>query len=619
KQAEAEARQSDEWFQAVFEQAGIGMALRGVDPRNPRWLRVNQKLCDILGYTREELLQLTSVDVTPPDERDVAIGYNEKLLRGEFTSFSREKRYLRKDGRIVWANITLTPVPGPDGRPSHLISVIEDVSERKRAEAERAQLAAIVESSQDAIVGRTLDGTITSWNAGAERIFGYTRLEALGRHITMLIPPERRGVFDVNQKLLEEGRGRPPFESIQLTKDGRRIPVSVSVSPIRDAQGQVMGVSIIVNDISERKRAEAERAQLAAIVESSQDAIISRGLDGTILSWNTGAERLYGYTAAEAIGRDLRLVPPDRRREVADIRDLIRLGKSVPNHETVRIAKDGRRIDISHSASPLRDNSGNIIGMAVIAHDITARVEAEKQFRLSAAVFESTQEGILVTDAANRIVLVNPAFTRITGYTPDEVIGKSPNTLSSGMHDEAFYKAMWASINDTGRWQGEVWDRRKNGEMYCEWLSISTVKNAQGKTLYHAAIFSDITKQKQGEQNRANLAAIVENSGDAIISRGLDRRISTWNAAAERMFGYTAAEVIGQPTALLIPPEYEAQAAKKQASHDYSCPIPAYDSIRLTKDGRRIYVSIAQSPIKDSNGKLTGVSIAFRDISERKR
>ncbi len=134
KQAEAAVRESEERFRAAFEQAAVGMALRGVDPRNPRWLSVNQKLCDILGYTREELLQLTSIDIIPPEERDVAIDYNERLLRGEITSYSREKRYVRKDGRIIWANTTLSAVCGPDGRPTYAISVIQDITERKQAE-----------------------------------------------------------------------------------------------------------------------------------------------------------------------------------------------------------------------------------------------------------------------------------------------------------------------------------------------------------------------------------------------------------------------------------------------------------------------------------------------------
>jgi len=143
KRAEASLAESEERFRAAFEQAGVGMALRGIEPRESRWLRVNQKLCDILGYTQEELLQLTSVDITPPEDRDLAIDYNEKLLKGEITSYSREKRYQRKDGRIIWASITLTAVSGPDGRRSHVISVIQDVTDRREAEEKVKRLSRV--------------------------------------------------------------------------------------------------------------------------------------------------------------------------------------------------------------------------------------------------------------------------------------------------------------------------------------------------------------------------------------------------------------------------------------------------------------------------------------------
>ncbi|MBI2509830.1 MAG: PAS domain S-box protein, partial [Betaproteobacteria bacterium] len=143
KRAEAAMRDSEERFRAAFEQAGVGMALRGIEPRQSRWLRVNQKLCDILGYTQEELLQLTSVDITPPEDRDLAIDYNEKLLKGEITSYSREKRYMRRDGRIIWANITLTAVSGPDGKRSHVISVIEDITDRKEAREKIVRLSRV--------------------------------------------------------------------------------------------------------------------------------------------------------------------------------------------------------------------------------------------------------------------------------------------------------------------------------------------------------------------------------------------------------------------------------------------------------------------------------------------
>ena len=133
--AERELKDSEERFRAAFEQAAVGMALRAIDPRRPRWLRVNQKLCEIFGYTSEEMLQLTSLDVTPPEDRDTGIEYNERVLRGELSSYTREKRYVRKNGEVFWANLSLSAVRGQDGGPTHAISAIQDITERKLADA----------------------------------------------------------------------------------------------------------------------------------------------------------------------------------------------------------------------------------------------------------------------------------------------------------------------------------------------------------------------------------------------------------------------------------------------------------------------------------------------------
>lgn len=151
RQAQNELKTSEERFRAVFEQAAVGMALRSIDPQQPHWLRVNQKLCDMLGYTREELLQLTSIDITFPADRGESVDYNRKLQNGELTSYSREKRYMRKNGSVMWASISLTAVHGPDGVFSHVISVIQDITARKQSETALAESERFAKSTIDAL------------------------------------------------------------------------------------------------------------------------------------------------------------------------------------------------------------------------------------------------------------------------------------------------------------------------------------------------------------------------------------------------------------------------------------------------------------------------------------
>jgi two-component system cell cycle sensor histidine kinase/response regulator CckA len=248
-----------------------------------------------------------------------------------------------------------------------------------------ARLAAIVESSDDAIVSKALDGTILTWNRSAERIFGYSAAEMVGSSVYILIPPE---LHEDERKILARiGRGEyvPPFETIRRRKDGTLFPVDLSISPMRDATGKIVGASSITRDISERKQAVETAARLAAIVESSDDAIVSKSLDGMVLTWNAAAERMYGYTAPEIIGHSIYvLIPGELQPDEQRILDGVRRGEYVAHYETVRRRRDGSHIEISLSLSPIRDASGTIIGASSIQRDITDRKQGEETLRQAA-------------------------------------------------------------------------------------------------------------------------------------------------------------------------------------------------------------------------------------------
>ncbi len=491
----SERKALERQFEDTFEQAAVGIAHIGLDEET---LRVNRKFCDITGYAAGELVgKPISFLSFAADHRSGASG-RKALLEGRLGSHSNEKRYVRKDGSVIWVNRTESLARDETGTAAYFIRVIEDISERKQAEAARTQLAAIVENSNDAMISRTVDGTIFTWNKGAEQLFGYTAQEMIGANTMALMPPDRVAEAIHNRDYLQQGNALSGYETVRVTKDGRRLAVSVNSSPIKDAAGNVTSVASVFHDITARKQADEIRARLAAIVDGSNDAIISRSLDLKVMSWNAAAERLFGYSAAEAIGQDIYalIVPPDRDAEAEGNRAQLTQEHAVLDFETVRRTKDGRLIDVSLSQSPIIDEHGAMTGVALI--------------------------------------------------------------------------------------------------------------------------FRDIRERKQVETARVQLAAIVENSNDAIFSRTLDGTILSWNPGAEKMLGYTAAEVIGKSVAITLPPNRPPNLAQNNEALIRGEMI-ARESNRMTKDGRVIDVMTSHSPIRDAVGNIVGASMILQDITALKQ
>jgi len=243
-----------------------------------------------------------------------------------------------------------------------------------------ALFRAIVESADDAITSTDLQETITSWNPAAERLYGYLAGEVIGKSNRIIIPADRQTEEDDVVRRLRRGEGIQHLETARVHKNGSRIEVVITASAIRGRGGAVVGISKIARDISRRKESERNGARLAAIVESSDDAIVSKDLNGLITTWNPAAERMFGYTAEEAVGQSIRLIiPASHENEENDILERIRRGERVQHFETVRCRKDGSCVPISVTVSPIRNRDGVITGASKIVRDITDRKLAEAE------------------------------------------------------------------------------------------------------------------------------------------------------------------------------------------------------------------------------------------------
>ena len=335
----------------------------------------------LLGYTSGEIIghPITQIfsnkdasDVIPPGQKD------QKELNPRFETIASTKL----NGSIL-VSLKNSFIKNGNGAITGFSHSLEYIPAENILAEKEAIMDAIVKSSDDGIISKTLEGIITSWNPAATRMFGYLEKEAVGKHISMIIPPDRLQEEDFIIRKISSGQKTDHFETIRVAKDGTEKNIELSISPIKAKSGQVIGISEVLRDISFKKDIDEKRATLAAIIDSSDDAIISKTINGIITSWNHAATKMFGYSEEEAIGKHISIIiPPERLDEETLIIENIRKGIKVDHFETERISKDGTKKNISVTVSPIKNNKGIIIGASKTARDISDKLEAEKQREL---------------------------------------------------------------------------------------------------------------------------------------------------------------------------------------------------------------------------------------------
>ena len=295
-------RESEERFRSVFQEARIGMAIVSLEGR---FLGVNRAFCEFIGYSEEELLRKDVESITYSEDLPRTIEIRTVVAQGKQLPI-HEKRYVHKDGQVRWGEVAASVVHGVDGQPKYFLAQVLDIADRKRSQEARLRFAALVESSDDAIIGKTIGGIITTWNKGAEQLYGYQAEEVIGIPISLLAPPEFSGDFHEIRAKLWRGETVKNYETVRQRKDGVRINVSLTVSPVKDLEGRVVGSSAIAHDISERKRQEAalreseERFRLMA--DSAPALIWMTGTDKLCTFFNQGWLRFTGRSMEQELG-----------------------------------------------------------------------------------------------------------------------------------------------------------------------------------------------------------------------------------------------------------------------------------------------------------------------------
>jgi diguanylate cyclase (GGDEF)-like protein/PAS domain S-box-containing protein len=361
-------------------------------------------------------------------------------------------------------------------------------------------------------------------------------------------------------------------------------------------------------------------------VECSEDAIIGKTTDGVVTSWNRAAEKMYGYAGTEAIGRDLCfLVPSERQGEVQAIMERIRTGQPVECLETQRVTKAGHVLDVSMSVSPIKDKIGRIIGSSTIARDITLRKRSDEQLKLQSAALEAAAHAIVITDCDGRIVWLNKAFTALTGYSKKEVLGKNPRLLKSGDHSETYYTKLWSTISLGKVWQGELVNKRKDGTIYTEEMTITPVSQGVGHAAHthFVAIRQDVTKRKLLEervQNSENkYRALFEQSADANWLMD-EKGFLDCNSAALQMFGYSSGTEMMHPADISPPNQPDGipsrVAAERKMAAAFLNGRERFEWLHQRKNGSTFPAEVCLTALTLSGQRTLLATV--RDITDRK-
>ena len=517
RRAEEALRDSEGLFRHAFEDTNVAMVLTDL---NHRFVRANDAFARLFGYSKREVLELSMADITHPDDVAESYARRQELLAGKATFFQMEKRYLHKDGHVLWGVTNVALVRDAGGAPRLYVGQVQDITERRRheealrANEERTRL--ILDTAYDPFIAMDEEGRITEWNAQAEKVFGWSRAEALGRMLSeTIIPSQYRTAHEHGLiRFLATGDGPILNKTIELTalkKNGAEFPVEVIIWPIR-VNGKFT-FSSFVRDITARKKAEEAlrraEAKYRNIFENAVEGIFQTSPEGRHLIVNPALARMYGYDSPEDlmgsvmdIERQLYVDPPRRREFVRQVQER----GEVTGFESKVYRKDGTIMWISEHARAVRGPGGKVAYYEGTVEDITERKWAEESLHEITAKFQSLVQAsplaIIALDRHGRVMSWNPAAASIFGWSEREVLGQPLPIVPADQKKE--FQTMIAE-----EWQGatrtnmELSRLRKDGALVDVSLWTAPLRDARGQIVATLFLMADITEQKRlGEQFR---------------------------------------------------------------------------------------------------------------------
>lgn len=430
KEMVAELRTSENRFRTAFENAPYGMCMAGLDGR---FLHANAAFCRMLGYSAQKLQSGAWQQITHPDDLERSQQIAIRFSKGLDTTLEFEKRYLHKQGQVVWVHLKISAVKDSQGRTSHYITQVEDITQRKQADEAKAFLASLVESSQDAIVGTNPEGIILSWNRGAAELYGYSAEEMIGKSVAALIPADRVDNLSETLKKIRMGERISGYETFRIRKDGSRVDVSLGISPVFDGNGKVTGLASIARDITRRKRVEqalqSSEEKFRQLAESISEVFWMMPSSGNEVTYVSPAyEHVWGRTCEELYKNPMAwtesIHPDDRAAALSTFARQLR-GEQIDSIYRIR-TPEGQEKWIRDRAFPVRDQSGQLTRIVGLAEDISGRKQVEESLRASEEryreLFENASDLVYTFDLELRVTSLNRLAEQTMGYAREEAM-----------------------------------------------------------------------------------------------------------------------------------------------------------------------------------------------------
>ncbi|MEQ9031363.1 MAG: PAS domain S-box protein, partial [Aggregatilineales bacterium] len=584
-------------------------------------LYCNQRFVEILGYPTDQIISHSIDQFIVSEEREKFRSFLNMLSsKGDV---HREFNCQTALNQVVPVYLSANVLQLEQTKVVCLL--VTDLTERKLAEEKITRLADIVTYSNDAIVSETLDGIVTSWNKGAERIFGYSADEMIQKPITTIIPSHRRGETTAYLQKIAVGEIVKSFDTVRLHKDGHEIFVSITLSPIRDHNGDIVGASKIAHDITERKQAEEAIRFQARLLDTVGQAVIASNMEGKLIYWNRAAERLYGWSAEEVLERNiLELTPAEEHEQAEEILSRLQSGQSWSGDIYAR-RKDGTAFSALITNSPIIDEQGTVTGLIGISMDITERKQAEEAIRFQAELLNAVGQAVIATDMESKVIYWNSSAERHYGWSAEEALGSNIMDLTPADTSRQQAGEIIARLQSGDNWSGEFTVRRKDGTAFPAIVTDSPIVDEQGRLVGIIGVSMDITERKQMEERlereRKLLRTVIDSLPDRIYAKDAEGRFTIKNEADVRQMGADSTdEVIGKTDY----DYYPLEIAKQYHTDDQTIIRSGQALINreeptVDRDGNLSWMLTTKVPLHDMQGNVIGLVGIGRDITERKR